>query len=123
MTEYEILDLISSGTSDMATMFGIYLTVVSAYLLVAYFAAHKLSLMESVALTMLFVFAAGGQALGINNLQIQLSVLLEGLAEIRQLNSYEENYATNTKAWVVAMLIGVVLSIVFMWSVRYRKGS
>jgi hypothetical protein len=54
LTEYEILDLISSNTSDMATMFGIYMIVVSAYLVVAYFAGHKLSLLESVALTLLF---------------------------------------------------------------------
>ena len=121
MTEYEILDLISSNTSDMATMFGIYLTVVSAYLVVAYFAGHKLSLIEAVALTLLFIFAAGGQALGINNLQVQISVLLESLAEIRELNSYENNYATNTVAWVIVMLTGVVVSIVFMWSVRIRN--
>ena len=121
MSEYEILDLIASNTSDMATMFGMYLTVVSAYLVVAYFAGHQLSFVEAAALTSLFVFAAGGQALGINNLQIQITALLESLSEIRELNSYEKNYASNTVAWVVAMMIGVLLSIVFMWSVRFRN--
>lgn len=43
MTEYEILDLVSSSSDQIAVQFSIYLSVMSGYLLVAYFAGKKLT--------------------------------------------------------------------------------
>jgi len=119
MTEYEILDLISSNSSELSTMFTVYLSLISGYLAVAYFVGSKLSLLQTLSFTALFIFGSGGQALGQWNVNRQTSELLARLAEIRPLNEFEINYIANGNAWVIAMSVGVVVSIAFMWSVRH----
>jgi len=121
MTEYEILDLISSNTSDLSTMFTVYLSLISGYLAVVYFVGSKLSLLQALSLTALFIFGSGGQALGQWNVNRQTSELLSRLEEIRPLNEFEVNYIANGNAWVIAMFVGVLVSIFFMWSIRRSK--
>lgn len=121
MTEYELLDLVSSASDQMADMFSLYLTIISAYLLVAYFIGDKLGRIQVLMLSGLFWFASLGQAMGIRMNGIQIAELLEKKAELSPLTTYESNYVANTNAWVVAMVIGVVIASYFMWQVRRSK--
>ena len=61
MTEYELLDLMASMESHMATQFSLYLTVVSAYMVVAYFVGVSLTRPQVFIASMLMILAAGGQ--------------------------------------------------------------
>ncbi len=123
MTEYELLDLIASGTDQMADMFSLYLTVLSAYLIVAYILGRKLSVSQFVGLTVLFLFAAGGQTLGIYQNGVHIGELFIRKQEITPLTPYEAQYVTNTNAWVIAMSVGILVSVVFMWQVRHHKNT
>jgi len=44
MTEYEILDLVASNEAHMASQFSLYLTVISAYLVVSYLVGERLTI-------------------------------------------------------------------------------
>ncbi len=61
MTEYELLDLMASMEAHMATQFSLYLTVISAYMVVAYLAGDKLTMAQVWIASVLMIFAAGGQ--------------------------------------------------------------
>ena len=108
MTEYELLDLIASGNDRMTDMFSLYLTLLSAYLIVAYIAGSKLSASQFAGLTVLFLFAAGGQTLGIYQNGVHIGELFLRKQEITALTPYESQYVTNTNARVIAMRIGIV---------------
>jgi hypothetical protein len=121
MTEYELLDLMASASDQMADMFSLYLTILSAYLLVAYFVGEKLGRFQVIAVSGLFLFASSGQALGIRMNGIQIAEILKQKAEISPLTPYETGYVANTNVWVVAMIVGILIAILFMWQVRRAK--
>ena len=121
MTEYEILDLVSSNSSDLATMFSVYLSLLSAYIAVVYLVGDKLSVLQAVSLSLLFLYGAGGQALGQYNINLQNSDLFNRLSELRPLTRFEEQYVTNGNIWAAVMGVGVIVAITFLWSVRHTK--
>lgn len=110
MTEYEILDLISSNSSDLSTMFSVYLSLVSAYVAVAYLVGAKLSFFQAIGLSLLFLYGAGGQAVGQYTINLQTSDLLNRLSEIRPLTQFEGQYVTNGNIWAIVMGIGVFVA-------------
>ena len=118
MTEYELLDLIASGTDQMADMFSLYLTVLSAYLLVGYIAGSKLTGLQFGGLTSLFLFASTGQALGIYQNGVHIGDLYQKKQQLAALTAYESQYVANTNVWVVAMIVAIALSVFFIWQVR-----
>ncbi|MEP4147663.1 MAG: hypothetical protein ABJL54_10600 [Halioglobus sp.] len=121
MTEYEILDLISSNTSDLVTMFTVYLSLVTAYVAVGYFAGAGLSTIQAGALTTLFIFGSVGHALGQYNVTLHSAELFMRLSEIRPLTTFESGYVSTGVAWTVALLIGIAVALGFMWNVRHTK--
>ncbi|MEP1469337.1 MAG: hypothetical protein ABJK25_00030 [Halieaceae bacterium] len=123
MTEYELLDLVASGTDQMADMFSLYLTVLSAYLLVAYIAGSKLTALQFGGVTSLFIFASSGQALGIYQNGIHIGELYQKKQELSALTPYESQYVANTNVWVVAMVVAIVISVFFMLQVRRAKAE
>ncbi|MEH6587769.1 MAG: hypothetical protein V7720_14500 [Halioglobus sp.] len=118
MSEYELLDLIASGTAQMADMFTLYLTVLSAYLLVAYIVGGKLSTTQNVGLSLLFLFATLGQGIGIYQNGVHIGELLARKEELSPLTPYESQYVANTNTWVIAMVVGILVSVAFMWQIR-----
>jgi len=121
MTEYEILDLVASDSAQMASQFNIYLTVLSAYLLVAYFAGNKLTTVQAGILTVLFLWACGAQILGMRLTLQHVLQLFERKAEIGPLSSYEMTYAGHTHIWIAAMVVAVLAGLFFMWNTRHQK--
>ena len=123
MTEYELLVLIASGTDQMADIFSLYLTVLSAYLLVAYSAGSKLTALQFGGLTGLFLFASSGQALGIYQNDVHIGGLYQSKQQLSALTPYESQYVANTNVWVVAMVVAIVISIFFMRQARQVKAE
>jgi hypothetical protein len=58
MTEYETLDLLISTSLAGVEAFGMYITVLAAYLVASYIAAEKLSNGQLVTISVLYVIAA-----------------------------------------------------------------
>jgi len=123
MSEYELLDLFISKEAQMASQFAIYISTLSAYLVVAYLVGSKLSWIQLSAITALFAFGAGGQTYAIYLHGIHVREILDRKEQISALTPYEQGFATNLAPWIWAMTIGVVVSIYFMIHEKRRGAS
>ena len=123
MTAYELSDLIVSVEANMATQFSLYLSVVSAYLVVAYLVGIRLTFAQTVIASSLMVFAAGGQTWALYASLGRVEEFLQFKSELAPLTSYEQNFAVNTYVWVGILAAGVVASLYFMWGVRHPKNK
>jgi hypothetical protein len=123
MTVYELLDLMASMEAHMATEFSLYLTIISAYLVVAYLAGSKLTQAQARIASALMIFAAGGQTWA---LYVTTGRVMEYLAlkqELSPLTAYEKNFDVNSYAWVFILSCGILAALYFMWSVRKRHAN
>jgi hypothetical protein len=118
MTEYELLDLMASMEAHMGTLFTIYLTVLSAFLIVAYFVGRNLSFAQAWIASILMIFAAGGQTWALYVTHIRVEEYLARKTEFSPLTPYEQGFASNTYVWLMIMSCGVLASLYFMWSMR-----
>ena len=123
MSEYELLDLFISKEAQMASQFAIYLSTLSAYLVVAYLVGSKLSWVQLSAITALFVFGAGGQTYAIYLHGTHIREILERKEQLSALTQYEQGFASNLAPWIWAMAIGVVVSVYFMIYQKWRGAS
>jgi hypothetical protein len=121
MTEYEILDLLANDSAQMAVQFTIYLSVMSGYLIVAYFAGDKLTNPQAAILTTLFFFATAAEVWGFHLTLKHIGELMGWLSEIRPLTEYEKGINRNGYPWVFVMGMGIFSALYFMWSVRHPK--
>ena len=118
MTEYELLDLMASMEAHMATQFSLYLTVISAYMVVAYLAGEKLTRVQVWIASVLMLFAAGGQTWALYTTTGRVMEYLQLKQEYSPLTNYELNFAANSYTWVFILSFGIVAALYFMWGVR-----
>ena len=118
MSEYEILDLVASSAELMGVQFTIYLTIIFAYLVAAYFAGAKLNRVQVLLLSGLFVSAAGSEIWGMQRSLTNVADLLVLKAEYSPLTAYERGITEHGSIWLLAMSIGLLIALYFMWSVR-----
>ena len=123
MTEYELLDLFVSKEAQMASQFSIYLSILSAYIAVAYFVGSKLTWFQISMISSLFLFGAGGQTFAMYNHGLHVLEILERKESIAPLTPYEVEFGSNLAPWVWAMAIGVVVSLSFMCHEKLRGAS
>ena len=123
MTEYELLDLMASMESHMATQFSLYLTIISSYMVVAYLIGDKLSNTQVVIVSTLMILSAGGQTWALYTTLGRVSEYLDRKVEFSPLTEYEQNFAANTYAWVVILVGGLMASLYFMWQIRHSKSD
>ena len=120
MTEYELQDL-AFGAGGLAATYGsITISIISAYLLVAYTAGTQLIRSQVTLINTLFVFTATLFLYGtIGSLVKQLSIV----NKLKVFNP--EDYYPTTAITVVA--VAVIFSLIilaclkFMWDVRHPK--
>lgn len=120
MTEYELLDLVASSADLMGVQFSIYMTVTSAYLVVAYVAGEKLTRGQVLLLSALFLFGAGAEVWGMQRSLINVAELLALKAAHSPLTAYERGITEHGSVWLLVMSIGIVAAVYFMWDVRRR---
>ncbi|MEE4143371.1 MAG: hypothetical protein V2I26_01105 [Halieaceae bacterium] len=120
MTEYELLDLVASSADLMGVQFSIFMTVTSAYLVVAYVAGDKLTRGQVLLLSALFLFGAGAEVWGMQRSLINVAELLELKAAHSPLTPYERGITEHGSMWLLVMSTGIVAALYFMWDVRRR---
>ena len=118
MSEYELLDLMASMEAHMAAQFSLYLTVISAYMVVAYLAGAKLTKAQAWIASVLMLFAAGGQTWALYATTGRVLEYLQLKQEYSPLSEYEQNFAANSYTWVFILSCGVFAALYFMWAVR-----
>lgn len=117
MTDYEILDAMFASFGLGFTAVVLYLTVLSSFLIVAYFAGAKLTRVQVVIVTGLFVLSA----------IFATWASIAFLAAARELQLlqvtaplYSRQIAPHHLILPVE-LIGILASLKFMWDVRHPK--
>lgn len=122
MTQAELWELNLFCIANALTAFSIYLTVVFAYLGVAYFVGSKLSKIQAFVMSGLFIFAA---LAGLGGSMAQLRRASYFQTELKSQTSDLLMPLTNANFWVTyvpsLMLIGIFVSLYFMWDVRHRQ--
>ena len=123
MTEYELLDLVGVAMSFMYESTTLYLTIVSGYLLVAYLLGAKLSRVQALIVSMLFVVGASLQVWALITQEVAMEGYLAAKAELSPLNAFEQAVATGNAGTIIAsiMVLGVIASLYFMWTIRYPR--
>jgi hypothetical protein len=120
MTEYELADVITSYSVQGGTFFAIWITIVSAYAVVAYGVGASLTQSQVVWLNTLYLYTCLIMVFGIYgsfNTQVHYVTLL------KELNPDSPQIMTATVANGVALVtaIGTVVTLKFMWDIRHRK--
>ncbi len=121
MTEYEILDLVNAQSAQSATQFTLYLSVLFAYVVTAYFVGQRLTRTQVSVLSGLYIFVNVSQSWGMQLTNNRVGELLEKKAELSPLTQWEQGYVGYGDMWSIAMAVGVVASLFFMWSVRHPR--
>jgi hypothetical protein len=119
MTEAEALEVAGIHVANGITAFSIYITFTLAYLVASYHTGSKLSSFQIVTVSILYIFAALSSMLSLIN-----SVLIFGQAlEMTTMSSITP--FAGGKFWAIGMTSlmtsGILVSLVFMWSVRHPK--
>lgn len=120
MTEYELVDI--TGTTATTGLAGIslYLSVVSAYLFVAFSAGAMLTRSQTFIVSILFIAAASlFTYVAVANV-LRQTYFLERLAEIE---TDATLFFSERSAAILAivMILGIFASLKFIWDVRHPK--
>ncbi len=129
MIDYEMIAareaIAQTGVSLLdvqASYVAIYLTMIFAYLSVAYFAGKELTRFQLAVVTFLFTAAAGRQVFLITTVG---EMAREKTKQLREVYEYAPEFgAENSILWPIAIWSsGIIASLLFMWSVRYSKAK
>ena len=127
MTEYELESLrqmtiqsVMSISDVLATHISIYLTIIFAFIAVAYIAGSKLTRLQLIVTCSVFIAAAVWELLIITTYSQAVVVVVVG-AELMNVDT-EANppFSTTTRLWFSRVMwsSGMFAALVFMWSVR-----
>ncbi len=123
MTDSEIWELAIGSADNAMTAFSIYLTVTFAYLVASYFAGAKLSRMQTVMISGLFVFGAGSGLLTCVS-HVYRSAILQDML-VSKSETFAKAFALGGRFWPVYMAIllsgGMAVSLYFMYDIRRKS--
>ena len=117
MNQFELVESIQAVLANSISMFVAFVSVVSAYAIVAYLVGAKLKKLQLVLLNSLFVIVAALLTLS------QYSLLSMYLELTNRLNTIDPNWPDSIEYWeiVVIPLLWVVIvlgCLKFMWDAR-----
>ena len=123
MTEYEMMDVIVNRFSTMTDQAALYFALVSGYLIAAFFVGARLTLLQVFVVNSLFIMWTVGLLIGWST---ALEATLDLDAAMRQLESPTVGSTMNSAAasaylFSIVQTIGIIASLIFMWSVRHPK--
>ena len=133
MAEYEAYDLLMSLASESyQLMFG-YFSIISAFLVVSYFAANKLRTAHSNILLILFTLASAFLIINFYAINVDLDNLYADMIMKKEQGTYELSWFGENPLWVPRTLTflqtliglgGYLCSVVFFYFQRQsRKGG
>ena len=120
MTDAELWELIIMSLGNAASIFAVYLSVTSGYLIVAYLVGNNLTRMQNTLITGLYIIFAVLIAVGLVANFDRAAYLLEFTEE-----TYRSPLSSGLPAVAIIagpiLLIGVAACVKFMWDVRHPK--
>jgi len=120
MTEYELADAISSYSVQGATVFAIWLTIISAYALAAYTVGKNLSRFQITWLNTLYLYAALLMIVGFYG---SWGTQIYYISEIKRLNADSPQIMGRFLQVSVTVMafVGTFATLKFMWDIRHLK--
>ena len=129
MTEAELLELAEITVANALTGFTMYLSVMFAYVVTAYFVGNKLTSTQVVLASGLFLFGAF-LSTGATVIALARAAGYINAAKTLPDSSYKAPFwwaYEGSDFWVYFLLItcsvGVILGLFFMWSVRHPESN
>ncbi len=122
MTEYELADVISSYAVQGGTFFTIWLTILSAYAVVAYVVGKNLTTYQISWLNTLYLFATFSAIYGFSGSFYTQVFYIELIKEI---NPDSPQRMRNEMTFVTTALatFGTFATLKFMWDIRHPKAE
>ena len=124
MTEAEMFEMAAIYIANSMTAFSIYLTVVSAYLVVTYIAGANLSRLQTAILSTLFVVAASVTLMSFRTQSLAVIHFQGQLNEFNDVFSVINAPVAHNLSKVIMPLFGggILASLYFMFDIR-RKAN
>jgi hypothetical protein len=122
MTEYEILDVLVSRFSSMTEQASLYFALVSGYLITAYLVGAKLTRLQVSVVNGLYVVWVLG-IIGGYTTTVEAVVDLETALLALDRTSSEVSNTLYSYSFTIVQIVGLLASILFMWSVRHPKSE
>jgi hypothetical protein len=122
MNQYQLEDLLTNTTLAGVEAFGMYLTLLVAYLVASFTAGKKLSLGQAMTVSILFIVSAlvmTWTTFGFINRAIVLAIELTSINPDRIYGVGP--FVRNTMALI--QVIGIFASLLFMWGVRNARNK
>jgi hypothetical protein len=120
MTEAELVEIVIGYASGGAVYFTIWLTILSAYAVTAYFTGNSLTTLQIVWLNTLYLFGALLAITGFYDCFISQLYYLDQLIKLNpespQIMGSEILFSVTAFA-----VVGTFATLVFMWQVRHPK--
>ena len=123
MTEYEILELTYSLLDSMATVFAVYLTIITGFLIVAYLIGLQLETSQVYVINSLFVAITIVQVYSVYNYALEVESLLQMKAQLSNLTPFQQAMSQQYSMYITAllMLFGIFASLYFFWNIRRAR--
>lgn len=123
MTEYEMADILMSRFATMTDQAALYFALISGYLVVAYLAGTRLTRLQVVVVNSLFVIWTLGLLVGWSTsveaaLELETALFQSGSKAVTSNANFTSAYSFS-----LVQLIGIIASLIFMWSVRHPKAK
>ena len=122
MTEYEVLDMISTHRAGGAFHVMNFAAAMFGYVAAAYFVGEKLSTFQTIAITILFCLFVPGPVLGVHESVMVVVNLTETYgSEFASIGSSSKVAAFAPIAVPGTIILGWVISIAFMFQIRKKQ--
>lgn len=124
MTEYELLEVLNAGMSNLIASQGIFITILSAYVVMAYTAGRKLTVFQAGFVSFMFLTFSFVISSGFFDLTIEISHYALLLDEARGGSVGVSANGNVGYIFYIGLAIRVFLilgALAFMWSVRHPK--
>ena len=123
MTEYEMTDIIMSRYAQMTEQASLYFALVSGYLITAYVVGSRLTRLQVTVINTLYCLWTVGILGGYIN-TVNDTIELEQVIRSVWATTTAGNISDLTSAaysFAIVQTIGIIASLVFMWSVRHPR--
>jgi hypothetical protein len=125
MTEYEMTDIIMSRFGHMTDQASLYFALVSGYLITAYVVGARLTRLQVTVINTLFCLWTLGIFGGyINTVSdtIDLEQAIRGVGATPMAGRISDSTFA-AYSFAIVQAVGIIVSLIFMWSVRHPRAD
>ena len=120
MTEYELQDLLTATSLAAWDVFAYYLTILASYLVATHLVGGRLSTLQAICISVLFVFGSYAATLT-SFFYMARAVELADSLELLHPDRVYGGQPFGQKAMFVFQSLGIIVCLIFMWQVRHPK--